>query len=125
LFLACFYSTGKSCIENQADLDDVKTNNLAKQPTLYNDETNGQSEECCSSNGICSHEVLRDGKPDSDSKMVRKVFYKLLIEAKYVIMIIFVAAGFPIDSLKYLSPMYLCIYTSITILLMFLAPKHR
>ncbi|WJX51044.1 NAD kinase 1 [Trifolium repens] len=68
---------GKSCIEHQADLDDVKTNNLAKQPTLYNGETNGQSEECCSSNGICSHEVLRDGKPDSDSKMVRKASFKL------------------------------------------------
>jgi hypothetical protein len=26
---------------------------------------------------------------------------------------------------KYLSPMYLCIYMSIIILLMFLAPKHR
>jgi NAD+ kinase len=94
LFLACFHSTGKSCIEHQADLDDVKTNNLAKQPTLYNGETNGQSEECCSSNGICSHEVLRDGKPDSDSKMVRKVFYKLLIEEKYVIMIILLQQDF-------------------------------
>ncbi|GAU35762.1 hypothetical protein TSUD_61220 [Trifolium subterraneum] len=68
---------GKSCLEHQADLDDVKSNNLAKQTTLYTDEANGQSEECCSRNGICSHEVLRDGKPDSDSKMVRKASFKL------------------------------------------------
>ncbi|XP_058730329.1 NAD(H) kinase 1-like isoform X2 [Vicia villosa] len=72
-----FEDRGKSCLEPCADLDDLKTNNIAKQPTLYNNVANGLSEECCSSNGICSHEVLRDGKPDSDSKMVRKASFKL------------------------------------------------
>ncbi|XP_027354601.1 NAD(H) kinase 1 [Abrus precatorius] len=71
-----FEHTEKSCLEHQTDLDDVRSNNPAKQPTLYN-EANGQSERCCSRNGICSHEVLRDGTPDSDSKMVRKASFKL------------------------------------------------
>lgn len=86
----------------------MKTNNSAKQTTLYKVEANGKSEECYSRNGICSHDVLRDGNPHSDSKMLRKVFCKFLIEAKYVIMINFVAAGFPIGILKYFSLMYMC-----------------
>ncbi|KAI5387959.1 NAD(H) kinase 1, variant 2 [Lathyrus oleraceus] len=72
-----FEDRGKSSLEPCADLDDLKTNNIAKQPTIYNNAANGLSEECCSSNGICSHEVLRDGKPDSDSKMVKKASFKL------------------------------------------------
>lgn len=72
-FLLVFVSD-KSCLEHQVDLDDVRKNNSAKKPTLCN-EANGQSEKCCSRNGICSHEVLRDGTPESDSKMVKKVFY--------------------------------------------------
>ncbi|KAH1224243.1 NAD(H) kinase 1 [Glycine max] len=71
-----FEHAEKSCIEHQADLDDVRTNNPAKQPTLCN-EANGQSEKCCSRNGICSHEVLRDGTRGSDSKMVKKASFKL------------------------------------------------
>ncbi|KAG5145190.1 hypothetical protein JHK84_030733 [Glycine max] len=70
-----FEHAEKSCIEHQADLDDVRTNNPAKQPTLCN-EANGQSEKCCSRNGICSHEVLRDGTRGSDSKMVKKISLK-------------------------------------------------
>lgn len=68
---------GKSCLEHRADLDDVKTNNSAKQTTLYKVEANGQSEECYSRNGICSHDVLRNGNPNSDSKMLRKASFKL------------------------------------------------
>lgn len=96
-------TTGKSSLEPCADLDDLKTNNIAKQPTIYNNAANGLSEECCSSNGICSHEVLRDGKPDSDSKMVKKVCYKFLVKAKYAIMIILLQQG----SLL----MYMCVST--------------
>ncbi|KAA8528073.1 hypothetical protein F0562_035058 [Nyssa sinensis] len=41
-----------------------------------------QSERCCGKNGICSHEVLRDGEPDCDSSVVqnrimRKASFKL------------------------------------------------
>ncbi|KAG4979315.1 hypothetical protein JHK85_033273 [Glycine max] len=67
-----FEHAEKSCIEHQAEHEDVRTNNPAKQPVLCN-EANGQSEKCCSRNGICSHEVLRDGTPGSDSKMVKKM----------------------------------------------------
>lgn len=100
LFAACFY-TENSCLEQQADLDVLKANNPAKHPTLHNEangqsenEANGQSEKCCSRNGICSHGVLRDGKPNSDSKMIRKVFYITLIESKWDIMIILLQFGF-------------------------------
>lgn len=80
------FITEKSCIEHQAEHEDVRTNNPAKQPVLCN-EANGQSEKCCSRNGICSHEVLRDGTRGSDSKMVKKVFYKSLLEANWAIML--------------------------------------
>ncbi|CAL0304333.1 unnamed protein product [Lupinus luteus] len=68
---------GKSCLEFHPDLDDMRTNNPTNQPALCN-ETNEKSERC-SRNGICSHEVLRDGNPDSDShsKMIRKASFKL------------------------------------------------
>ncbi|ONI13917.1 hypothetical protein PRUPE_4G254100 [Prunus persica] len=55
--------------------DDERTENLASR-------SNEQSEQCCGSNGICSHEVLRDGDRDSASKVVpnkcaRKASFKL------------------------------------------------
>ncbi|KAL1362370.1 hypothetical protein HN51_010631 [Arachis hypogaea] len=71
-----FDSTEKSSLENQADLGDVRINNPANHPPLSK-KANERFERCCSSNGICSHEVLRDGKSDSDSKMVRKASFKL------------------------------------------------
>ena len=59
------YVTGPSCVENKGD--DEKTDNLAR---ISNDQT----EQCCGSNGICSHEVLRDGECDSDSKLLLNKF---------------------------------------------------
>ncbi|KAH0987592.1 hypothetical protein GBA52_014769 [Prunus armeniaca] len=55
--------------------DDERTENLASR-------SNEQSEQCCGSNGICSHEVLRDGDRDSASKVdpnkfARKASFKL------------------------------------------------
>ncbi|KAJ8449450.1 hypothetical protein Cgig2_002247 [Carnegiea gigantea] len=43
---------------------------------------NGQNGHCCGTNGICTHEVLRDGEPMSESgfvnkKIVRKASFKL------------------------------------------------
>ncbi|XP_022633166.1 putative NAD kinase 3 isoform X1 [Vigna radiata var. radiata] len=71
-----FEHAEKSCFEHQADLDDMRTNSPAKQPTSCN-VANGQSGKCCSRNGICSHEVLKDGAPSSDSKIVKKASFKL------------------------------------------------
>ncbi|BAT91174.1 NAD(H) kinase [Vigna angularis] len=71
-----FEHAEKSCLEHQADLDDMRTNSPAKNPTSCN-VANGQSEKCCSRNGICSHEVLKDGAPSSDSKIVKKASFKL------------------------------------------------
>jgi hypothetical protein len=44
------------------------------------DEVTDQSERCCGKNDICSHEVLRDGEPNSNStvvqnKIMRKVAF--------------------------------------------------
>ncbi|XP_062014891.1 NAD(H) kinase 1 isoform X1 [Rosa rugosa] len=50
---------GPSHRENNRD--DERIENLARR-------SNDQSEQCCGSNGICSHEVLRDGECDTDSK---------------------------------------------------------
>lgn len=94
IYACClFFITEKSCHELQANLDDTRTNNPTNQPILSY-KANEKSERCCSRNGICSHEVLRDGNPDSDSKMVRKVYFKSLIEAKWVIIIILLLLGF-------------------------------
>ncbi|KAM3741205.1 hypothetical protein ACB098_08G157800 [Castanea mollissima] len=53
--------------------DDAIIENLINQ----NNKANGKFLTCCGRNGICSHEVLRDGEPDSDSKIVRKASFKL------------------------------------------------
>ncbi|XP_030951675.1 NAD(H) kinase 1 isoform X1 [Quercus lobata] len=53
--------------------DDAIIENLINQ----NNKANGKFLTCCGRNGICSHEVLRDGEPGSDSKMVRKASFKL------------------------------------------------
>ncbi|KAI4306734.1 hypothetical protein L6164_029987 [Bauhinia variegata] len=66
----------QSCQENQNDLDGARIDDPANQPKLCG-EAYDCSESCCARNGICSHEVLRDGKPDSDSKMLRKASFKL------------------------------------------------
>ncbi|KAG6632401.1 hypothetical protein CIPAW_13G156900 [Carya illinoinensis] len=50
--------------------------NLVNQP-VWCSEANEQFEKCCGRNGLCSHEVLRDGETDFDSKMVRKASFKL------------------------------------------------
>ncbi|XP_059430290.1 NAD(H) kinase 1 [Corylus avellana] len=50
--------------------------NFFNQPVSSN-EANKQFEKCCGENGICSHEVLRDGESDSGSKMVRKASFRL------------------------------------------------
>ncbi|KAL6202755.1 hypothetical protein ACLB2K_026460 [Fragaria x ananassa] len=59
----------------ESNRDDERIENLARR-------SNDQSEQCCGSNGICSHEVLRDGECDSDSKLLlhkfaRKASFKL------------------------------------------------
>lgn len=58
-----------------------KENELVGRRTVSN-ELAEQSDECCGKNGICSHEVLQDGEPDSNStvgknKMMRKASFKL------------------------------------------------
>ncbi|KAF3452512.1 hypothetical protein FNV43_RR02945 [Rhamnella rubrinervis] len=55
--------------------DDEGMENLCTQSSI-------QSEQCCGMNGICSHEVLRDGGADSDpsvltNKFMRKASFKL------------------------------------------------
>ncbi|XP_028804846.1 NAD(H) kinase 1 isoform X1 [Neltuma alba] len=70
------YKAVQSCLVNQGDHGDVKMDNPANKPAFCN-EAGQVSERCCSRNGICSHEVLRDGSPDSDAKMVRKASFKL------------------------------------------------
>ncbi|KAF5447770.1 hypothetical protein F2P56_033294, partial [Juglans regia] len=56
--------------EHGSDVDDARMGNLVNQP-VWCSEANEQFEKCCR-NGLCSHEVLRDGETDFDSKMVRK-----------------------------------------------------
>ena len=77
--------TEQLCLENRRDLNDVRLDNPAYQPALCDE----QSERCCAKYGICSHEVLRDGKPDPDSPIVRKVFCITLVGVKWIIMIDF------------------------------------
>ncbi|XP_035541508.1 NAD(H) kinase 1-like [Juglans regia] len=63
------------CKEHDSDVDDARMGNLVNQP-VWCSEANEQFEKCCR-NGLCSHEVLRDGETDFDSKMVKKASFKL------------------------------------------------
>ncbi|XP_011032051.1 PREDICTED: NAD(H) kinase 1-like isoform X2 [Populus euphratica] len=71
---------GKSPGECNADIDAQRVENSTNQPMQRN-ETNEQSENC-STNGLCSHEILHDGETDSQAKEVpnrimRKASFKL------------------------------------------------
>ncbi|KAM7523433.1 hypothetical protein LguiA_013335 [Lonicera macranthoides] len=66
--------------EHNGDFNE-RAENLADQPVLSS-EAGEESEWCCGKNGICSHEVLRDGEPESSSvtfksKFKRKASFKL------------------------------------------------
>jgi NAD+ kinase len=72
--------TGKSPGECNGDIDAQRVENSTNQPMLRN-ETIEQSENC-STNGLCSHEILHDGGTDSQAKAVpnrimRKVIFLL------------------------------------------------
>lgn len=65
-------ATDQSPEQHGGDFNGSRNGHLVNQPVSHK-ESNGQLEMCCGRNGICSHEVLRDGGPDTDSHMVRKV----------------------------------------------------
>ncbi|PSR86814.1 NAD(H) kinase [Actinidia chinensis var. chinensis] len=67
--------------ESVGEYNGERTGNSADQPVLSN-QTHEQSDVCCGKNGICSHEVLRDGDTDSNfdvvqNKVMRKASFKL------------------------------------------------
>ncbi|XP_021616394.1 probable NAD kinase 1 isoform X4 [Manihot esculenta] len=66
--------------EHNDDFNEERTENSTNQSVLSS-HINKKSENCCT-NEICSHEILRDGETDSDSKMIqnrmmRKASFKL------------------------------------------------
>ena len=64
--------------ESVGECNGERTGNSADQPVLSN-QTHEQSDVCCGKNGICSHEVLRDGDTDSNFDVVQnKVMRKVL-----------------------------------------------
>lgn len=74
-FLICI--TVLSSGESNGDVNGERADSSADQPVLSS-QTYKQSEVCCGKHGLCSHEVLRDGDPDSDcnvvqNRMTRKV----------------------------------------------------
>ncbi|KAI8526146.1 hypothetical protein RHMOL_Rhmol13G0286100 [Rhododendron molle] len=67
--------------ESNGDVNGERADSSADQPVLSS-QTYKQSEVCCGKHGLCSHEVLRDGEPDSDcnvvqNRMTRKASFKL------------------------------------------------
>ncbi|XP_061959259.1 NAD(H) kinase 1-like isoform X1 [Populus nigra] len=73
-------SEGKSPGECNTDIDAQRVENSTNQPMQRN-ETNELSENC-STNGLCSHEILHDGETDSQAKAVpnrimKKASFKL------------------------------------------------
>ncbi|KAL6966558.1 NAD kinase 1 [Sarracenia purpurea var. burkii] len=72
---------GLSSEETNDDFYGEREDNSGVQPVLLN-QTFNQSPVCCGKNGICSHEVLRNGDPDSDldvvqNRIMRKASFKL------------------------------------------------
>lgn len=71
--------------EQHKECSDKKENKLAAGLVL-SDEAAEEFQRCCGKNGICSHEVLRDGELDRNcntiqSKMMRKVAFLLVKHA--------------------------------------------
>lgn len=67
--------------EHNREYNDKKANKFADQ-SVQCDEAAEESLRCCGKNGICSHEVLRDGELDRNystvqSKIMRKASFKL------------------------------------------------
>ncbi|XP_071910258.1 NAD(H) kinase 1-like isoform X2 [Coffea arabica] len=67
--------------EHDRECDDKRANKFADQ-SVQCDEAVEESLRCCGKNGICSHEVLRDGELDRNcstvqSKIMRKASFKL------------------------------------------------
>ncbi|KMT14537.1 hypothetical protein BVRB_4g073070 [Beta vulgaris subsp. vulgaris] len=60
---------------DSCDLPNKRTADLADQPDACV-PANGKNGHCCGANGICNHEVLRDGEPTSDSESVNKKIVK-------------------------------------------------
>ncbi|KAE9462209.1 hypothetical protein C3L33_05877, partial [Rhododendron williamsianum] len=81
----CSGSFAKSVVllssgESNGDVNGERADSSADQPVLSS-QTYKQSEVCCGKHGLCSHEVLRDGDPDSDcnvvqNRMTRKISLK-------------------------------------------------
>ncbi|KNA23420.1 hypothetical protein SOVF_025030 isoform B [Spinacia oleracea] len=70
-----------SSVNSCCDLPNKRTSDLADQPEVCL-PANGKNGHCCGANGICNHEVLRDGEVRSDSepvnkKVVKKASFKL------------------------------------------------
>ncbi|VFQ64001.1 unnamed protein product [Cuscuta campestris] len=66
---------------HNSEHSDGRFKHLIHQP-VQSDGTVDKSERCCGENGICSHEVLRNGEPGYDTnvlpdKMMRKASFKL------------------------------------------------
>ncbi|KAL2942063.1 NAD(H) kinase 1 [Bienertia sinuspersici] len=57
------------------DLPNKRTSDLADQPEEC-PPANGKNGHCCGANGICNHEVLRNGEQSSDSDFVNKKILK-------------------------------------------------
>ncbi|GFZ18159.1 NAD kinase 1 [Actinidia rufa] len=67
--------------ESNGECDGERTGNSADQTVLSN-QTHEKSEVCCGKNGICSHEVLRDGDTNYNfgvvrNRVMRKASFKL------------------------------------------------
>lgn len=71
--MAVLSSGNDSC-----DLPNKRTADLADQPDACV-PANGKNGHCCGANGICNHEVLRDGEPTSDSESVNKKIVKKVV----------------------------------------------
>ncbi|KAL2942016.1 NAD(H) kinase 1 [Bienertia sinuspersici] len=68
--LLCFHLKNHCC-----DLPNKRTSDLADQPEEC-PPANGKNGHCCGANGICNHEVLRNGEQSSDSDFVNKKILK-------------------------------------------------
>lgn len=71
-----------SPVADCSELNVEKGRNLEEQ-TMSSDENRKQCDLCCEKDGICAHQVLRNGGPDINSsaakdKMMRKVGIALL-----------------------------------------------
>lgn len=78
----CWFVNSELSHGENGDCNDKRAGNVANQPVLGS-QASGQFDKCCGEDGICSHEVLRDGETGSPSNLVHNKFMRKVLSSSF------------------------------------------